>query len=218
MRTRTVGSSVNGHDDARRRERGPARRGSGIGEARWRSHTFSDGVYAITLTGRLDAGVADGLRARLSELRARGTSRLILDVTAAGAAGTAERVLVAKIFAGHAAACEVVVVTPVRSALGGALPAGVSLAQTVSEARRHFGFHARQRTRQRPAPAGRISMGERHVLELRQSLRWAERIAGEGDFERALEALAAVERGGDPLSARWQERRAAWLAASYDDL
>lgn len=53
--------------------------------------------------------------------------------------------------------------------------------------------------RGRPVPAGRIPAEERRALAIRQSLRWAERAAREGDDERARSWLAMV---APPTSAR----------------
>lgn len=62
-------------------------------------------------------------------------------------------------------------------------------------------------------PGGRIAAGERHALAVRQSLRWAERAAREGDFERALGWLRMVEQVDGALSGEWLARREAWVAA-----
>ncbi|HEX4805711.1 MAG TPA: hypothetical protein VFU94_07400 [Conexibacter sp.] len=62
-------------------------------------------------------------------------------------------------------------------------------------------------------PGGRIADGERHALAVRQSLRWAERAAREGDYERALGWLRMVEQVDGALDAEWRARRETWLAA-----
>jgi len=54
---------------------------------------------------------------------------------------------------------------------------------------------------------------ERHALAVRQSLRWAERAASEGDYERALGWLRMVEQVDGPLEAAWRERREQWRMA-----
>lgn len=65
----------------------------------------------------------------------------------------------------------------------------------------------------RLGPAGRMPAGERHVLAIRQSLRWAQRCAREGDYERALGWLAMVERIDGALPDPWPQMRTAWQAA-----
>ncbi len=62
-------------------------------------------------------------------------------------------------------------------------------------------------------PGGRIAAEERHALAVSQSLRWAERAACEGDYERALGWLRMVEQVDGALGAEWRARRETWLAA-----
>lgn len=73
---------------------------------------------------------------------------------------------------------------------------------------------ARQEAREGTGgPGDRIAADERHALAVRQSLRWAERAAAEGDFERALAWLRMVEQVDGALAADWRARREAWVAA-----
>lgn len=67
-------------------------------------------------------------------------------------------------------------------------------------------------------PGIRMPMEERHALAVRQSLRWAERAASEGDYERALGWLRMVEQVGRPLEPQWRRRRAQWRAARTKQL
>lgn len=62
-------------------------------------------------------------------------------------------------------------------------------------------------------PGIRMPTEERHALAVRQSLRWAERAASEGDYERALGWLRMVEQVGRPLDPRWRRRREQWRTA-----
>lgn len=62
-------------------------------------------------------------------------------------------------------------------------------------------------------PGGRIPDDERHALAVRQSLRWAERAAREGDYERALGWLRMVEQVDGRLDGAWRRRREEWRAA-----
>jgi len=62
-------------------------------------------------------------------------------------------------------------------------------------------------------PGISIPLDERHALAVRQSLRWAERAASEGDYERALGWLRMVEQVDGRLDAAWRERRKQWSAA-----
>jgi hypothetical protein len=212
MRTRWNGVSANGGGAGRRGRLRRERRGDGAG---WRSHTFSDGLCSITLTAALDTETADRLRGRLRELGERGCDRLIVDVSAAVAPGTEAPALLARVFQAQPPSCEVVVVLARDSALDGLLPARIAVAWSLSDARRLLAFHSEQRgARQRLAPAGAISPGDRHALAVRQALRWAAQAAGAGDYERALRGLTTIERVEGALSEGWQERRQAWLVAS----
>ncbi|MBS1868477.1 MAG: hypothetical protein JSS99_02335 [Actinobacteria bacterium] len=65
----------------------------------------------------------------------------------------------------------------------------------------------------RAAPAGRISADERHALAIRQSLRWAQRAAREGDYDRALAWLRMVEYVEGRLGEQWRRAREGWTAA-----
>jgi hypothetical protein len=71
----------------------------------------------------------------------------------------------------------------------------------------------RRSARSRPAPAGRIPAVERHALSIRQSLRWAERAAREGDYDHALAWLEMVERVEGRLDDEWRHARDVWVAA-----
>lgn len=62
-------------------------------------------------------------------------------------------------------------------------------------------------------PGIRIPVDERHALAVRQSLRWAERAAQEGDYERALGWLRMVEQIDGALEDGWRRRREEWRAA-----
>lgn len=179
----------------------------------WRSHTFADGVRAITLLGSLDAATAGRLWSRLSELIGRGSRRLIVDASAIDAGGD-EPALLASAFAGRPLSCDAVVVARRGSLVVGMLPTWVGVAWTLSDARQQLATGiVRRDARGRRGPGGGISPGEREVLAARQALRWAERSAREGDYERALTGLANVERVEGMLSPDWQQRRRTWLAA-----
>jgi len=65
----------------------------------------------------------------------------------------------------------------------------------------------------RAGPAGRISSEERHALAIRQSLRWAQRAAREGDYDRALAWLRMVEYVEGRLGEEWRRAREGWTAA-----
>jgi hypothetical protein len=102
---------------------------------RWRSHTFADGVHAITLTGRLDAELADGVRARVRELVIRGHRRLVLDASRVDAtAGEARRV--AEILLQPRGRCRIAVLLPDEIVRATWLPAGVARVATLADARR----------------------------------------------------------------------------------
>lgn len=53
----------------------------------------------------------------------------------------------------------------------------------------------------------------RHELAVRQSLRWAQRAAAEGDYGNALGWLATVEAVDGRLPDGWEERRRSWEVA-----
>ncbi|MFL5816826.1 MAG: hypothetical protein ACJ76L_04415 [Conexibacter sp.] len=179
----------------------------------WRSHTFQDGVRSLTLVGPLDAALAGRLWTRISELLERGCRRLIVDAGAIDLAGE-QPALLAAIFAGRPASFHAVVVAPRGSALVDLLPASVGVALTLSDAYRQLRSGAvRRPARPRPAPAGRIPAVERHALSIRQSLRWAERAAHEGDYDRALAWLDTVERVEGCLGDEWRHARDMWIAA-----
>ncbi len=183
------------------------------GERAWRSHTFADGVRSLTLTGPLDVGAAGRLWARLSELLERGCRRLIVDARAIAPTGD-EPVLLAGVFADQPPSCDAVVVVSGGSALADLLPASVGVTRSLNDAHARLAHGiARRDVRHRMGPAGRIPERERHTLAIRQSLRWAARSAREGDYERALEWLAMVERIDGALPEPWSTRREAWLAA-----
>lgn len=101
-----------------------------------------------------------------------------------------------------------------RSALTS--PASVGVALSLSDAYRQLRTGTVQRparSRSRPAPAGPIPAVERHALAIRQSLRWAERAAREGDYDRALAWLDMIERVEGRLDDEWRHARDLWIAA-----
>jgi hypothetical protein len=207
MGMRTATAMTNGR-------RGESRRGQRAG-AGWRSHTFSDGVCSVTLTSALNRATADRLQGRLRELGERGCERLIVDVTAAGKPDSEAPALLAAVFQASTRSCEIVVVMPRGSALDGLLPARIAVAWSLTDARVLLASHPGPRVaRERPGPAGAISASDRHMLAVRQALRWAAQTAGAGDYESALRGLATIERVEGPLPEGWQECRRAWLAAS----
>src|SRR6185312_8579200 len=77
-------------------------------------------------------------------------------------------------------------------------------ARSASEDARRDGRHGAA------GPGIRIPFDERHALAVRQSLRWAERAASEGDYERALGWLRMVEQVDGALDPEWRQRRAQW--------
>jgi hypothetical protein len=181
--------------------------------ADWRSHTFQDGVRSLTLVGPLDAALAGRLWTRISELLERGCRRLIVDASAIDPAGE-QPALLAAIFTGRPASFYAVVVAPRGSVLVDLLPASVGVAPSLSDAHRQLRVGSvRRPARSRPAPAGRIPAVERHALSIRQSLRWAERAAREGDYDRALSWLEMVERIEGRLDDQWRHARDVWVAA-----
>jgi hypothetical protein len=167
----------------------------------------------LTLVGPLNVGLAGRLWTRISELVERGCRRLIVDASAIEPTGE-EPALLAAVFAGRSASYQAVVVVPSGSALVDLLPASVGVTRSLTDARRQLTTGiVRHEARKRPAPAARIPAPERHALAVRQSLRWAERAAREGDYEHALSWLAVVERVDGALSEQWRCRREVWLAA-----
>jgi hypothetical protein len=209
MRMRRAGVIRNGSGAGRR---GGPRRGRGGEDAGWRSHTFSDGVYAITLTTALDVQTADRLRGRLRELCVRGCDRLIVDVRAAVQPGTRAPELLAAVFQTPMSDCEVVVVMPRGSSPDG-LSSGVAVAWSLDDARELL---VARPVQEQLEPARAIGAADRHELAVRQALRWAAQTAGAGDYESALRGLATIERVEGTLPEGWQALRKAWLAASRD--
>lgn len=184
-----------------------------VADRGWRSHTFADGVRALTLTAPLDVPMAGRLWARVTELQERGCRRLIVDVSGVELDGDSPALL-ASVLANRPASLASIVVAPPASGLERLLPAAVAVTPSLSDARRQLTTGlARREPARGPGPAGRIPAAERHALAVRQSLRWAERGAREGDYERALAWLTMIERTEGGLPASWQERRRAWLAA-----
>jgi len=183
------------------------------GRSGWRAHTFADGVRSLTLVGPLDVALAGRLWTRISELAQHGCRRLIVDASAIELAGDAPALLAA-VFAGRPASYQAVVVAPPGSALADLLPGSVGVTLSLSEAHRQLQTGImRHEVRRAPGPGVRNSAAERHALAVRQTLRWAERVAREGDYERALSWLSLIERTGDSLPQEWQHHRAVWTAA-----
>jgi len=124
-----------------------------------------------------------------------------------------EPALLAGVFVGRRASFDAVVVVPRGSALVDLLPAWIGVTLSLSEARRQLDTGlVRHQPRRRAGPGAALAVGERHALEVRQALRWAERSSREGDYERALAWLAMVERIEGVLSEAWQQRRQVWQA------
>jgi hypothetical protein len=183
-------------------------------QAGWRSHTFGDGVRSLTLIGPLDVALAGRLWTRIAELLARGGRRLIVDASAIDLSGDGPALLAA-VFAGHSTSCQAVVIAPAGSSLTDRLPAAVGVARSLSDAHRQLTSGlVRQQSRRAPAPAGRMPADERRALATRQALRWAQRAAREGDYERALGWLHTIEQAAGTLPTEWREVREAWTAAS----
>jgi len=178
----------------------------------WRSHTFADGVRLLTLVDPLDAALAGRLWTRVSELLDRGCRRLVLDASTIELTGE-QSALLAAVFAGRPASYQAVVVAPPASELVDMLPPTVGVALSLTDAQSQL----RRGTVRRPpapaAPAARLPAGERRALSVRQSLRWAERAAAEGDYERALSWLNIVERTEGRLDSHWRAARKLWTAA-----
>jgi hypothetical protein len=168
----------------------------------------------LTLAGPLDAALAGRLWTRIAELLSRGARRLIVDARAIELAGE-EPALLAAVFAGHGASCHAVVIVPAGSSLADRLPASIGVARSLVDAHRQLasGIVYQRSSRRPPAPAGRMPANERHALAIRQSLRWAQRAAREGDYERALGWLQAVERVEGQLAPEWSEAREIWTVA-----
>lgn len=185
----------------------------GGGRLGWRSHTFADGVRSLTLVGPLDVALAGRLWTRISELVQRGCRRVIVDASAIDLTGDAPALLAA-LFAGRAASYQAVVVAPPGSALADLLPGSVGVTLSLSEAHRQLQTGiVHQEPHRRPGPGAWIPAAERHALAIRQTLRWAERAAREGDYERALSWLNLIERSGASLPQEWEHHREVWTAA-----
>ncbi len=183
------------------------------GRPGWRSHTFADGVRSLTLVGPLDVALAGRLWTRISELVQRGCRRLIVDASAIDPVGDAPALLAA-VFAGRPASYQAVVVAPSGSALADLLPGSVGVTLSLTDAHRQLQTGiVRHEARRRPGPGAKIPAAERHALAIRQSLRWAERAAREGDYERALSWLNMVERVEGELPQEWRDHREVWIAA-----
>lgn len=179
----------------------------------WRSQTFADGVRSLTIVGPLDVGLAGRLWTRISEMIERGCRRLIVDASIIDPAGD-EPALLAAVFTGRPASYQAVVVAPPGCSLNDLLPASVGVTLSLTDARRQLATGiVRHELHRRPGPGARIPAAERHALAVRQSLRWAERAAREGDYERALSWLAVVERVDGKLAQEWQLHREVWRAA-----
>jgi hypothetical protein len=192
----------------------PPRSRFGSGAADWRSHTFADGVRSLTLVGPLDVALAGRLWTRISELIERGGRRLIVDASTIEPVGE-QPALLAAVFAGRPASYQAIVVAPTASALVDLLPRSVGVTRSLSDAHRQLatGIMCHHDPSRVAAPAGSIPPAERRVLAIRQSLRWAERAAREGDFESALSWLTTVERADGALREEWRARREVWIAA-----
>jgi len=150
--------------------------------ARWRSHTFADGVHAITVQDRLEPAQGLGERRRVRELIERGCRQLILDAGAAVTPDRRERALLAEILARQPRGCEIVLVVPRRFAVREPFAEEVAVARSFAEARELLrggrGAHA---VNGRPMPAAGLSAQERSALAARQRSRWAEQAAARGD-------------------------------------
>lgn len=183
------------------------------GERRgWRSHTFADGVRSLTLMEPLDAALAGRLWTRISELLERGCRRLVVDASAIELSGD-RSALLAAVFAGRPVSFQAVVVAPPDSELVEMLPATVGVALSLSDAQAQLRRGMIRRQSSPAAPAARLPAAERRALSVRQSLRWAERAAREGDYERALSWLSLVERSEGALDPHWRAARKLWSGA-----
>lgn len=197
----------NGHERAHLLEAGE--------RAGWRSHTFADGVRSLTLQGPFEAALAGRLWNRISELLDRGCRRLVVDASRIEPGGE-QPALLAAVFAGRPASFQAVVVAPPASELADLLPATVGVASSLSDAHAQLRAGTIRRPPRPAAPAARIPAGERRALAVRQSLRWAERAAREGDYERALSWLSTIEQTDGRLDEHWQAVRELWIVASDD--
>lgn len=175
----------------------------------WRSHTFADGMHAITPI-RLDGGVAVAIRRRVRELLGGGRGWLIFDLSELRSLGERERRSIEEILDVGADRARVAVVLPRSAGSAGWLAAEVHLAGTLLEARLLLDTQRAASVQRRHGPAEAISPADRHELAVRQSLRWAETAAAEGDFARAVSWLATVEAIEGQLPAGWEQRRRAW--------
>jgi len=184
-----------------------------IGERpEWRSHTFADGVRSLTLNAPLDVAVASRLWTRVTELVERGCRRLVVDASAIEP--TREQcALLAAVFVGRPAVYQAAVVAPPGSELDGLLPPMVGVALSLSDAHAQLRGGVLRRSAPPAAPAAPLPAAERRALSVRQSLRWAERAAREGDYERALTWLSVVERADGSLDERWRALHERWTAA-----
>jgi hypothetical protein len=178
----------------------------------WRSHTFADGVRSLTLIGPLDAALAGRLWTRVSELLDRGCRRLVMDASAIEPTGE-QCTLLAAVFAGRPPSYQAVVVAPREAELVDLLPATVGVALSLSDAHGQLRRGTVRRPAPPAAPAARLPAAERRALSARQSLRWAERAAREGDYERALSWLSMTERTDGHLDEHWRAARKLWTAA-----
>jgi hypothetical protein len=159
--------------------RNPTRTGR---HARWRSHTFADGVHAITVVDRLEPVLAQALRRRVRELIHRGCRRLILDASRAATPDRRERALLAEVLASQPRSCEIVLVVPRRFAVRELLAADVALARSFAEARELLrAGRSPHAANGRPMPAAGLSQLERSALAARQTSRWAAQAAARGD-------------------------------------
>jgi hypothetical protein len=167
-------------------------------------------VHAITITGPLDAELADALRARVREMIARGYTRLIFDASRIGSAAE-ERRRLRKVLDARGGACRIVAVLPADLAARLRLPVGIAPAASFGEARRLLATDRIAPVRRlAQVPDGALPEPDRHQLVLRQSMRCADAAAAEGDYERALTWLATVEAVGGALPAGWDRRREKW--------
>ncbi|HET6448920.1 MAG TPA: hypothetical protein VFG31_07395 [Conexibacter sp.] len=178
----------------------------------WRSHTFADGVRSLTLVGPLDAALAGRLWTRVSELFDRGCRRLVVDASTIEPTGE-QCALLAAVFAGRPPSYQAVVVAPSGSELVDLLPSSVGVALSLSDAHAQLRGGTVRRPSPPAAPAARLPAAERHALSMRQSLRWAERAAREGDYDRALSWLSMIERTEGDLDPHWRAVRKVWTAA-----
>ena len=178
----------------------------------WRSHTFADGVRSLTLVEPLDAALAGRLWTRVSELIERGCRRFVVDASTIEPSGE-QCALLAAVFSGRPASYQAVVVAPPGSELVDLLPSTVGVALSLSDAHGQLERGTVRRPSPPAAPAARLPAAERRALSARQSLRWAERAAREGDYERALAWLSVVERAAGGLDAHWSAARKLWRAA-----